>query len=321
MKQLKGVGINVYINHFDKQSLESLRASLKLLRIKWIRLEICSEKYSSKEKIDSLAHFAKMCVDDGIKVVGLISDFIPLTYLNVFHPDNKLTSVYDRRSSLKKFVQRVVRGVHPYITHWEIWNEQNTKRFWVRDPSPSEYMILLHEISSAIRLLQKDACIIFGGVFGDDVKPIYPFLPQTVIYKKGFIEACLREGMEKVVDCVAFHPYTRKCYFSLASAESIAESIIDSIRLTCERYSDLSLIISEIGVSPLLNPRLTAAGIALIYKKVITYCEGIHLPVCIYALSDQHESHYGFINPDRDFGFVDYHLKPKKLLEEYIRLL
>lgn len=321
MKKLTGVGINVYINHFDTQSLESLLSSLKLLRIKWIRLEVCSEKYSSVDKLRFLGEFARKCVQEGIVVVGLISDFIPLTYQSVFHPEKKYRSVFDRKKSLGEFIKKVVHEVYPFISHWEIWNEQNTKRFWVRDPSPLEYMTFLREISSTIRSLQKNATIIFGGIFGNDLKPIYSFIPNSVIYRKGFIEACLQDGMSEIVDHVAFHPYTRKCYFSIASPQSIAQSIKDSIHLMREKYHDLPLIISEIGVSPILNPRMTAAGIAQVYKDVIDYCEKIDLPVCIYALSDQHEKHYGIVNPDRDFGFIDYHLKPKELLEEYLKLL
>lgn len=320
MSKLKGLGINVYINHFDSKSVGKLIDSLRLLNIRWVRLEICSEKFINKKKLRILKQFVQKCHALDITVVGLLSDFIPLSIQSVFFPQKQFVSVNDRLDEYLRFLDNVLKHTSEWITHWEVWNEQNTKRFWIHPPSPYEYTQFLKKVSEHIRASQKKAIIVFGGIFGNDVDPIYPFIPDSIVYKKGFLKESLKHGADTYADYFAFHPYTRKCYFSLASPHSVARSIIESIKKTRKKYRSIPLIITEIGVSPILNLRSKARGIAQVYKDVIQYCASIDMPVCIYALSDQSEGHYGSLNPDRDFGFFDYHLKPKKLLEEYLKL-
>ncbi len=314
---LTGFGVNVDLNHFTTKDVDTLLRALIKLKARWVRLEIDYLKYVHREKLDAIDYFCSQCLKHEIVVVGLFSQFVPASLQNIFFPHHVHTPVMSNMEPFLKFVSSAVHRWRNSIFYWEIWNEQNSKRFWINKPSPAEYVAFLKQIRQIIHKENPHITIIFGGVNGNDITPMM-YMPRHYFHYKGFIEECIRLGAEKYVDMIAFHPYTLSCYVSLKKPEQIADEVICRIRETREKYKKHRLIISEIGVSPLLNPKLDASGIAYIYKRIISYCESIQIPVSIYALADQHGSHYGSFNPDRDFGFLDYDLKEKDLLKEFI---
>lgn len=321
MKNITGLGMNVYLNHYDKESFHKLIETILLLKVSWIRLELCSYKFNDVKTIKKLHEFILMCKEKNILVVGLLADFIPLNTLNVFFPELRQKAVSSRIDSYLGFIDNLLTYLSKDIYIWEIWNEQNTKRFWVKSPSAKEYVFFAKQIACHIKLKQKDARFIFGGVFGNDVDKVYGFIPNSIIAEEKYIHRAINYGASKYLDYYAFHPYTRECFISVSSAEEIACSIINSIKKTLKYYKAIPLIITEIGVSPILNFRINAFFIAKIYKEVINFCNEKSIPVCIYALSDQSDIHYGRLNPDRNFGFLDYHLNAKDLLKEFKKIL
>lgn len=320
VNEINGLGMNVYLNHYDKKSIKKLLNTLILLKISWIRLEICSKKYNDPVSLEALSDFVKLCKFNKIVVVGLFSDFIPLTSMSVFFSEKLLKPIHTDVDRYLIFVNEIVKKLSSEVCIWEIWNEQNTRRFWGKVPSSIEYTEFVKKIATEIRGIKKDAKIMFGGIFGNDVDPVYRFIPNSIIANPKYIHEAINHKVGDYVDYYAFHPYTRECYFSLSTSKEIAKSIIDSIKKTQKYYTGLPLIVSEIGVSPVLNLRLNSKEIAKIYHEVINFCLGINLPVCIYALSDQSSVHYGILNPDRNFGFLDYHLNVKQLLKEFKNL-
>jgi len=270
-----------------------------------------------KDRLDAIDYFCAECKKRNIVVVGLFSQFIPASLRNLFFSHQAHTPVMLNMELFLKFVTSAAHRWKENIFYWEIWNEQNSKRFWINKPSPAEYVSFLKQMQQAIHSENMHAKIIFGGVNGNDITPMM-YMPRHYFHYKGFIEECIKLGADRYVDMFAFHPYTLSCYISLKQPKEIAREIISRIQETKEKYINEKLVISEIGVSPVLNPKVDAAGIALIYKEIIRYCEEVDIPVSIYTLADQHNSHYGSFNPDRDFGFLDYDLKEKSLLQEFI---
>lgn len=317
LPQLTGFGVNVDLNHFNTSDIDRLIEALNTLQARWVRLEIDYLKYVHKEELEALDYFCTQCNKRDIVVVGLFSQFVPASFSNLFFPHHIHAPVMSNMDIFLKFVKSAVNRWKNHIHYWEIWNEQNSKRFWINKPSPAEYVSFLKEIQIAIHTVNPQAKILFGGVNGNDITPMM-YMPKRYFHYTGFIEECIRLGADQYVDMFAFHPYTLSCYISFKKPSSIAEEIISRIKETKEKYGKEQLVVSEIGVSPLLNPRLDAAGIAWIYKEILNYCDSIQIPVSIYTLADQHGSHYGSLNPDRDFGFLDYNLEKKDLLQEFI---
>ena len=316
-KGLHGFGINVDLNHFDKKSFDQVLDILTKLQVKWLRLEIDYFKYSDSANFKYLVSFCKKVHAEGFIIVGLLSQFIPLTALNLFYPSLQNKPVLKYLKEYLLFINILVPSLKKYISAWEIWNEQNSKRFWVQSPSPHEYVQFFKMVRNVIKKHDSNTQIIFGGLYGNDITPIYP-VPQSIVYM-GFIEKSLQLGVGRDVDYFAFHPYTRDCYISYKNRTEILDGIKKKINELKDRYPQLPLIISEIGVSRLLNPRLSYKDISFIYKSLLDYCNSLKIPMCIYALADSHPKYYFILNPDRDFGFLDHSLKKKDLLHHFLK--
>ena len=321
MSKLRGFGINIDINHFNDASFQKKVTALKQLKVQWVRIEIDHDKYASLQNRLRLQRFCALCFQNDIQVTGLLTQFIPLTLRNLFFSHDSFTPIIKQMDAYTIFVREIVMLLKEYIAFWELWNEQNSKRFWVDSPSPKEYVSFVTTISNIIYDVDPSAQLIFGGVFGNDVSPLYPFVPKKILIHQKYIQECITLGINKYIDLYAFHPYSRKCYFSLSTSAAIFTSIKKNIQETKNVYKDIPIIITEIGVSPVLNPRLGPYDIACIYKELIDYGEEIGIPVCLYILADQHSKHYSRFNPDRDFGFLDYQLNPKPLFYEFLKLL
>jgi hypothetical protein len=89
------------------------------------------------------------------------------------------------------------------ITTWEIWNEQNTQRFWQPRPDPVAYATLLQLTAASIRKANPSAKILIGGLS-----------ITGVITPQDFLTVLVRSGGTHGVDGVGLHPYT---YPGLAS--------------------------------------------------------------------------------------------------------
>lgn len=93
-----------------------------------------------------------------------------------------------------RFVAEQLKGL---VSVWEIWNEENIGRehggyFWAPVPDAAAYVRLLRVAACAIREVDPDTPIMFGGLAGID----QPFLRQ-----------CLELGAAEWVDSIGFHPY------------------------------------------------------------------------------------------------------------------
>lgn len=315
---IQGFGVNVDIHHFDKTSLDRYIRTLKKLGAKWVRLELDLNKYADSRYKEELFYFVTACKRNNIEIVGLLTHFIPASFKNIFFSQLTHASVMSRSPYFMRIVDSLVLSLKDYISHWEIWNEQNSKRFWIDSPSPKEYVSFLENMKHIIRQKQPHAQIIFGGINGNDITPFLP-MPRYFFQYTSYIKDCLILGASSLVDHIAFHPYVLSCYLSLKEPLHIANEIMDRIDETVRAYPDHSLMITEIGVSPVLNRKVDPKGLATIYKTLIRHCEKHTLPICIYTLVDTNPIYYGKLNPDRDFGFLDFNLREKPLFSEFIR--
>ena len=90
------------------------------------------------------------------------------------------------------------------IDHYEIWNEQNTERFWSGGQDPDRYGLLLQAAHEAIHNEDPDAEVIFGGMSSLDENFLDPRGIWNFLIRVGEAHPDLCDFM----DGVAFHPYT-----------------------------------------------------------------------------------------------------------------
>ncbi len=78
------------------------------------------------------------------------------------------------------------------VSAWEVWNEENTSRFWSSGPSPSAYVPLLKAAYPAVKAADPGAVVVFGGLSQNDYS---------------YVEGAYAAGAKGYFDVMAVHPY------------------------------------------------------------------------------------------------------------------
>jgi hypothetical protein len=78
------------------------------------------------------------------------------------------------------------------VSAWEVWNEENTSRFWPSGPSPSAYVPILKAAYPAVKSADSSALVVFGGVSQNDYS---------------YVEGAYAAGAKDYFDVMAVHPY------------------------------------------------------------------------------------------------------------------
>ena len=90
------------------------------------------------------------------------------------------------------FIRFVATRYAGRVSAWEVWNEENTSRFWPSGPSPSAYVPLLKAAYPAVKSADPSALVVFGGVSQNDYS---------------YIEGAYAAGAMGYFDVMAVHPY------------------------------------------------------------------------------------------------------------------
>lgn len=118
---------------------------------------------------------------------------------------------------------------------WQIWNEQNSLKFFQPRPSPREYARLLEISHAAIESVDADAEILLGGMFGT------PSSSESMT-SWAFLERLYRvDGIEERFDAIGINPYSP----SLGGIEAQLDRIL--ARASEAGDQDVRLWVSEIG--------------------------------------------------------------------------
>lgn len=88
------------------------------------------------------------------------------------------------------------------VRSWQLWNEQNSPKYWWPEPNPGAYARLVAAAGGAIRSVDPAAEVVLGGMWGPlDTDAVIP----TSRYLKRFYAV---PGIEGAFDAVAVHPYS-----------------------------------------------------------------------------------------------------------------
>jgi len=117
-------------------NLDLLIKHIRELRFEWVRYEF---DYRQETDAEIEAVWVKKCHKAGIKFLGLLNRSVPGNLVNIFLPGLKNTEINFELIKFEKYIQQITSKYSTVISHWEIFNEQNTKRFWITSPSPVEY--------------------------------------------------------------------------------------------------------------------------------------------------------------------------------------
>jgi len=242
----RGAGVTVSSTHYGacmRELQEMLWATQYDLGLKWVRVAFNGrgsvvnwhfvEQEKDKYAIDPRADEAVTeCVSNGVNVV-LCLGFTNWLYTPQGHRDPKQAKqvlqtqeswhgqvpggghgtlpsimVPGMLEGYKNFVRFMVRYFKERVKYFEIWNEERTYF-----PGPKEYCQLVKSVVPIIREEAPEARILLGGmnqgqeyaVNKDDIN-LTPISERGGVDRK-FLEACLKEGIGKLIDVIAWHPF------------------------------------------------------------------------------------------------------------------
>lgn len=121
------------------------------------------------------------------------------------------------------------------ITAWQVWNEQNSFKYWGPKENLASFAALLQETAPAIRAEDPAADVVLGGMWGP---PGIKIITPTQRYLKNLYRI---GGIEESFDSIALHPY--------APEFSSTVSQLEDIRKLLKRVGDANagIWITELG--------------------------------------------------------------------------
>jgi hypothetical protein len=121
------------------------------------------------------------------------------------------------------------------ITTWQIWNEQNSPKYFAPKVDVGRYAALLKSAAAGIRSVDPTAEIVLGGMWG-------PHSARKVVTPtKTYLQRLYALGAADDFDSIAIHPYANNAKASIAQLESARRVV------TGAGDAEAGLWVSEIG--------------------------------------------------------------------------
>ena len=181
-------GISAADQNRTAAAIEDLGARWTRIEVNWSEVEPREGRYHewSLDQIDRSIHLAQRA---GTKVVVMIAKS-PRWASGSGDPGTPPRQASDYARFVRFLAERYAgRGIKGY----EIWNEQNIRRFWSTGVNAREYVELLRAANRAVNAGDPDAKVVFGGLSTNDYR---------------FVERAYAAGAKGHFDVMAVHPYT-----------------------------------------------------------------------------------------------------------------
>jgi hypothetical protein len=117
---------------------------------------------------------------------------------------------------------------------WQVWNEQNSPKYFAPAPNIGRYARLLRAASAAIRRVDPNAEVITGGMWGP---PSAGEVVPTVHYLRRLYSV---PGIESSFDAIAVHPYSPTLDGVTDQLRGVRAQIVDS-------GDDAGIWVTELG--------------------------------------------------------------------------
>lgn len=161
--------------------IKDLGVSIIRLDFAWPEIETKKGRYNF-EKIDRIVC---LCRKNGIQILGVLGYSPPWS-------GKKWNEPVTNAELLKEFITAVVKR-YPQITHWEFWNEPDSKTYWQPQDEMKTYTSLLKIVYPAMKSANPRAQLLMGGLTSEG---FYAF------------KRILAQGGGEYFDIVNIHPFT-----------------------------------------------------------------------------------------------------------------
>ncbi|MBF9068289.1 cellulase family glycosylhydrolase [Streptacidiphilus fuscans] len=261
-----GVAYGDTLPFLSDQALASALDDAVALGAKWVRVDLSWEDIQPDspdryqwQRFDRVAEAAQK---RGLQILAVVGYTPPWARPSTCRNDQACAPADPAAFAAfahKAAARYSAMGVHT----WEIWNEENIL-FWKPKPDPVGYTRLLKLTAAAVRSADGQATVVMGGLAAVSADSKAPRIPQD-----RFLAAVARLGGTKVVDAVAYHPYT---YPYLPSARTTFGTAFEKISSTSD---SLVSVLTEYG-TPDLPIWLTETGAPTNGPGAAS--DGVHIP-------------------------------------------
>lgn len=304
-------GVNVTLKRFDAELTDRLVRRLVELGFRRVRLELDWYEPAPRAALDA---FVDRCLEHDVQVLGLVTGLVPGTLRNLAgHRRYRRPQV--ETPAFLEFLAGQVRHFKGRVAEWEIWNEQNTRRFWIDAPSAAAYAELFRAAVATIRELDDAVGIIPGSLCGNDIDWLAPGIPR------GYLAELAEAGGLEGATAIGFHPYAARCYVWPGSAEAIESAVVARVDRFLERYRalDRPIQITEIGLSRTwLRPG--PAALAGVLERWLQRFTAQGLPTYLWCLTDFDDAAYVPGNPETAFGLLTLDGEPNAVGRAFLEL-
>lgn len=197
------LGLNVQLQWFPEQSYRHQIAKLKELDLQWIRLGLHWERMEPRAGQWQWTEF------DRLMQVIEEEELKPLVYMvgsapfatsaptGVSNPDQyPPTNPQLFANSFATLASR-----YPYVTAWQVWNEQNIPPFWQPMENPLQYQQLLESTLTTLSSARPDVTQVIGG---------NAYYSQMPVRGGLMLESMIQFGSIKRDRVTAYHPYSQE---------------------------------------------------------------------------------------------------------------
>ncbi len=196
------LGVNTPFLFFDRETYTKQIKLLKALGLKWVRIDLHWYHLEPEQGRYNLAP-----LDELMRVVQQ-EQLIPVVYLvgsakfaSTAPADDPNIDQWPPRSN-EEFAARMASLAkrYPFVKYWQIWNEPNINPFWQPKEDPQAYAKLVKVTADVLRTQAPEDQVVLGGM------AYYSQMPMRS--SSLMLEELGKLGALKLVDVVAYHPYT-----------------------------------------------------------------------------------------------------------------
>lgn len=170
--------------HVTRETAPTEFARMREAGIDWMRTDFIWQNVERKpgewnfSHLDTLVEQAKK---EGIRLLPILD-----------YDTTWATPAWKHPDAWSEYVSRTVGRYAEKLRYWEVWNEQNSQKFWRDAPNGANYASLLERTYQEIKRIDPELTVLYGGTSG---------VPLA------FIEESLKAGAGDYFDVMNIHPY------------------------------------------------------------------------------------------------------------------
>lgn len=178
---------------YDIPGLEKITKLLKESGVTFVRFDFLWEDIEPQKgnyNFDKYDHLVDLLTKNQIRILGVMS------YSASWAGDGWNYPPYEN-ATFVNFTSKVIERYKDKVKYWEIWNEPDSRTYWVPRDEMAGYTQLLKEVYTAAKKIDPTCKIVLGGLTSEG------FYALKNIYRK---------GGKDYFDVVNIHPFTNPAF-------------------------------------------------------------------------------------------------------------